>query len=225
MSFLPCLFIFHVKCFFFMQLIALVWIGLGVCLTVIIILNSNLPLDDQIRFEKLHIVDQLDPNAFYNEPSFAFTHLENLKLYLFSMSIIATLGGVGRGIATLCFLHYIYKVKITGFTESSHFIKNTFKIFQKKLSYVMAWAWVILSMLAVVSLAVITVDTLYTLSHNDVSPPYSRDFYFENDHFGFYTFCHVFKYFIMVDFVLVSYFQWVVRWAQRNPIFSSPPRL
>lgn len=86
----------------------------------------------------------------------------------------------------------------------------------------MSWAWVVLSILAVVSLASITVDTLVTLSHNDVSPPHARDFHFKNDHFGFYNFCHILKHCLIVDFVTICYFQWVVRWAQRH-LAPSPP--
>jgi uncharacterized membrane protein len=84
----------------------------------------------------------------------------------------------------------------------------------------MTLAWVILGLLSVVSLAVITWDTLYTLSHTDVSPPHNREFRFKNDHFRFYTFCHIFKYFIITDFVTICYFQWVVRWAQRHHSFA-----
>lgn len=74
---------------------------------------------------------------------------------------------------------------------------NSFSM--QRLTSQLFWAWLVLSILAVTIEVLVTYDILHTLSHNDVAPPYQRDFFFTNDTQNFYWLCHTLRIFIWFD--------------------------
>ncbi|CAL8073683.1 unnamed protein product [Orchesella dallaii] len=162
---------------------------LGIWLSYVVIHNGRIDSEQQIYFEKLipwseggnegtsnSGVIRLD-----NESPFSHTPLDNLSFYLLSLSCIMILGGSGRIITTTFFCIHLMHNRVTG------------QLF---------WAWLVLSTLAVTMEVLVAYDILHTLSHNDVAPPYQRDFFLTNDATGFYRFCHALRCFIWIDLAI-----------------------
>lgn len=212
--------------------------SLGVWLCVVVIHNSKLKPEDQIYFEKVSTWRDSDEGGsigpdggagnilhLYNESPFTHTPVDNLCFYLLTLSFVTILGGCGRIITTSFFcVHFCNKVTYVMedqplFNVIGKLCVNYLNVFfiLQRLTNQLFWSWLVLSTLVVTIEFLVTFDILLTLSHNDVAPPYERDFFFGNDnHTEFYWLCHIFRYFIWIDLCLSGLAQSAVCWVYRN---------